>query len=112
MFGTKWYLPETVEEYKKIGNKGLTSSIDLTAGKQLDGWDVGYHSPKPMFKGQIPHEDCKFTGGKCYYDGSGLYAQDNEEILLRKGSEGVWAFLEKEWNTRFGKGGKVKQKCQ
>ncbi len=106
MFGTKWFLPETVDEYKRIGNKGKTPPTDLTQGKQIDGWDVGYHSPKPTYKGQTSREDCKYTGGKCYCDGSGLYAEKNEEILLREGSDGIWKFLEKEWNSRFGKGGK------
>ena len=101
-FGTNWFLPETIEEYKKIGNKGKTSPTDLTKGKQLQGWSIDYHSPKPMFKGhESTSNECKITGGKCYMDGSCLYASANEEILLREGSEGIWKFLEKEWKERF-----------
>ena len=102
LFGTKWYLPETIEEYLRIGNKGKTPPIDLIKGVQVHGWDVGYHSPKPMFKGQKAiTKKCAYTSGKCYCGGSGLYAEKNQEILIREGSNGVWKFLEKEWKERF-----------
>lgn len=104
MFGTDWYLPETVKEYKEKGNDMLSAPIILR-GKEdcgIDGWDIGYHSPKPMFKGQKLIK-CIYIKGGCYYDGSGLYAQDNQEILIRKGSQGVWKFLEKHWKQTFRK---------
>lgn len=104
MFGTDWFLPETVKEYREQGVKGDKTSVKLRGEKDrgVDGWDIGYHSPTPEFEGQSSM-DCKFIeGGKCYYDGSGLRARENQEILIRKGSEGVWKFLKEEWEARFG----------
>lgn len=110
LFGTNWFLPETIEEYLRIGNKGKTAPYDLTRGKQLHGWDVGYHSPKPTYKGHKPMKGkCRVLHGKCYYDGSTLRAVDNEEILIREGSEGIWKFLEKDWEARFGKRKKLSE---
>ncbi|KKN44324.1 hypothetical protein LCGC14_0694260 [marine sediment metagenome] len=55
------FLPETVEEYKRIGNMNNTDPCDLRdedgKPKGLECWDVGYHSPKPMFEGQTKR-DC------------------------------------------------------
>lgn len=64
------------------------------------GVDVGYHSPKPMYEGQEPM-DCHLIG-QCYYDGSGLRAESwLHEILLPKGSDGIWKALEEEYKSIF-----------
>jgi hypothetical protein len=65
--------------------------------------DLGYHSPKPMCVDDVPMEEsCPYLDGKpCYYDGSGLAAQNVWEILLEKGSDGVWEFLEKYYQETF-----------
>ena len=104
MLGTDWYLPETIKEYREKGVKNWRRTVRLRGENDcgISGWDIGYHSPKPMFKGQTSTK-CAYIKGKCYYDGSGLYAQENQEILIRKGSEGVWKFLEKDWKERFTK---------
>src|SRR5688572_4954779 len=35
--------------------------------------DLGYHSKVPTYEEQsMTDTDCKYTGGVCYYDGSGL----------------------------------------
>lgn len=70
-----------------------------------DAWDIGYHSPKPMYKGQkCIQRKCEVLGGKrCYYGGSGLRAKPLLDILLQKGSEGIWKELEKEYYIQFGK---------
>ena len=67
--------------------------------------DVGYHSSTPVFDGQDPVETCGYmNGGKCYSDGSCLQAYDLWNILLREGSDGVWAELERRYHERFGEG--------
>jgi hypothetical protein len=39
-------------------------------------WDLGYHSPKPLYEGQEPFDlDCDVIGGPCHYDGSSLSAE-------------------------------------
>ncbi len=104
LFGTDWYLPETVEEYKRIGNYNKTPPSNLRGNDScgVSGWDVGYHSPTSEHEGQLSSKKCVYIKGKCYYDGSSCRADDNQEILLREGSEGIWKFLEKYWDVEFG----------
>jgi len=105
VFGTDWFLPETVVEYKAKGvPKNDVEPFNLRGREEcgVDGWDVSYHSPKPMYEGQTESKvDCCYIGTKCYYDGSALHADENKEILIREGSEGIWKFLEKEYYERF-----------
>ncbi len=105
LFNTDWFLPETVKEYREKGNKNLPAPIVLRGKNDcgVNGWDVGYHSPEPMFEDQSCTEDCEYTGGDCYFDGSSLCAKDNQEILVREGSKGVWKFLERQWKRTFEK---------
>ena len=64
--------------------------------------DLVYHSPKSMYEGQDKLTDnCHILNGPCYYDGSGLNAQDPWNILLKEGSDGVWKFLEEYHNHVF-----------
>ncbi len=58
--------------------------------------DLGYHSKKPQYEGQESiQDDCEFCDGQpCYYDGSGLNANDAFYTLLNTGDKGLWAFLE------------------
>jgi hypothetical protein len=65
--------------------------------------DLGYHSPIPHYEGQIVvDEHCKYLDGRpCYYDGSGLNALRVYNILLEKGSEGVWKELEEYYENTF-----------
>lgn len=67
------------------------------------GYDVGYHSPVPMYEGQtMLSNDCPITGGVCYYDGSGLQAMKMVELLFREGVDAVWGSLEARWADQFG----------
>lgn len=63
--------------------------------------DLGYHSPVPMYEGQNSMGECNLLGGICYYDGSGLRAEEVLETLIREGSDAVWAFLDEEYARRF-----------
>ena len=66
------------------------------------GTDVGYHSPKPMYEGQTSMDCDLIEGGQCYYDGSGLLAdQWLREILIPEGSDGIWKALEKRYHETF-----------
>jgi len=105
MLGTDWYLPETIAEYKEIGNKGKTKPCDLRGDKEfLKCWDVGYHAKKQQYKGQRS-TPCDILKGKCYYDGSSLIGEDDKvvKMLLERGSDWIWKYLEKEYEIRFGK---------
>jgi hypothetical protein len=61
------------------------------------GFDVGYHADAPQYEGQEDsgHMDCAYRGsGKCFYDGSGLMAEDFVPILLMDGHGGVFRALQ------------------
>ena len=65
--------------------------------------DLGYHSYEPRYEWQDPITDsCEYLNGKpCYYDGSGLNAERIYEVLLERGSDGVWQELESFYNEVF-----------
>ncbi len=93
MFSVNAYLPHVVTR-QTHGDAGLYS-----------GYDVGYHSTYPMFEGQ-EQSDCDILpGGKCYHDGSSLYAADKcKEFFSIKGERidpHVWKFLEEEYMRTF-----------
>ena len=47
-------------------------------------------------------ESCPILGDKpCYYDGSGLRAEDVLQILIREGGEAVWKVMEESYAERF-----------
>jgi len=64
--------------------------------------DLGYHSPNPMYDGQESMGACQYLDGKtCYYDGSGLDAEEIYKVLVEKGSDAVWEELEKYYVETF-----------
>lgn len=66
------------------------------------GYDVGYHSPKPMYDGQKKFEECEYIEGGCYYDGSSWAASRLLEIFLEHGEDAIWKELEDDYKQRFG----------
>jgi hypothetical protein len=57
--------------------------------------DLGYHWRFPQYEGQPCMGECDVLHGAiCYYDGSGLHAEDVFARLLTDGEEAVWAVLE------------------
>jgi hypothetical protein len=67
--------------------------------------DLGYHSPYPMYEG---HEEwggrmeCDLLdGGVCYYDGSGLNAEEPWRILRHDGEAAFWRFMDCYWLETF-----------
>jgi hypothetical protein len=98
---TDWTLPHVQDEQKDRDFRGLS-------GIKPMGIDVGYHSPKPMYEEQdalCGPGECKYVpeGESCYYDGSGLRAdQWVRDFLLPKGSEGIWEALKEEYVRLFG----------
>jgi len=109
LFSTDWYLPDTQKEWLDKVHGARTEipqdirSPDLHKHRHISGWDIGYHSPIPMYKGQESiTEDCPVIGGVCYYDGSSLAVDRYLDILVSEGSDRVWRELEKEWESTFG----------
>jgi len=104
---TNWFLPHVMKELKHDTTWKYDDGV-WCPFKPLPA-DVGYHSPVPLYEGQtINYHDCEWTGGACYYDGSGLNAKRVFEILCKEGDEGVWKELEREYQLRF-EGGEVKE---
>lgn len=97
VFSTGMYLDETYEYWKKKGLHTEPNHPDFL------GFDVGYHSPKPMFRGHIiGRNDCEWIGKPCYCDGSIMRATDWLKILVEMGSDEIWRLLEKEYKETFG----------
>ena len=64
--------------------------------------DIGYHSPKPMYEGQIKRDKCDYLGGKpCYYDGSGLYAEEFMAEFINNGEDKLWTKMEGYYKETF-----------
>lgn len=92
---TGWQLPHVALELREKGADICLQTMPI---------DLGYHSPKPMYDGQPMMTDkCEFApdGGKCFYDGSSLNADPIFQVLLEKGSEGVWEELSKYYRYTF-----------
>ena len=93
---TNWHLPHVQKELDNRHN-----DHDHCHPMAVD---LGYHSPIPQYEGMEPINDCPYLDGKpCYYDGSGLAAEDLYQIFLREGDKAVWFRLEKNYLSLFGK---------
>lgn len=90
-----WMLPEIQAEL----NSGGAGDI---MGKPFP-YDLGYHSPVPVYEGQMTTPgECPILNGICYYGGSSLRADDVFNTLVRGGSEALWTYLDGEYEARFG----------
>lgn len=93
MIGTNWYVPTAREHLLGFPN---------TDKQKPEGWDVGYHSYKPMYEDQKPMDNkCHILDAPCYYDGSGCMADEWVEDFVAGGTEWLWTKLEEEYHRRF-----------
>lgn len=102
---TNWHLLHVTEEFvNKTIHKNVLDKYDIICSFLPTPVDIGYHSPVPRYDGQdMVTDSCKYLDGRpCYYDGSGLEAERVYNILLKDGSDGVWAELERYYNDLFG----------
>jgi len=66
-------------------------------------WDLGYHSPVPMYDGQQPiSHNCSVIDGICFYDGSTLNAEPILDTLITNGSISVWRAMAQYYYSIFG----------
>jgi hypothetical protein len=109
---SNWMLPNVAMEQRARTITDIRGRSQEDADRLLRvihepmGADVGYHSPKKLYKEQTGWADCRLLkaaglGDKCYYDGSGLAAIDMMEVLLKKGGEAVWKKLEEYYHRTF-----------
>jgi hypothetical protein len=98
--GTELYLAKQLKEWKETNNPYPFSNKE-----SITCWDVGYHSPKKMYKEQtICMNKCEWLNGKpCYYDGSSLRGEYDKvvENYLEYGDEWIWEYLEKYYRGLF-----------
>ena len=88
---TNWHLPHVHAEWNARGCRE-----PRFCGYKPMPADIGYHSKMPRYEGQtMLTSECEFTGGgPCYYDGSGLNAEEGFKILVAEGHEAVWKWME------------------
>ena len=95
---TNWQLPHiTKENEMKISSQEFPHLLCNPIPA-----DFGYHAKEPQYEDQSSY-DCDIFD-KCYYDGSGLYAQAVFDRLCMEGDKAVWEELEKAYIERFGDG--------
>lgn len=68
--------------------------------------DLGYHSPVPLYESQLALRgkgECPYLGHQdvCYYDGSGLNAQELWERDEDGAPESIWKALEEYYRDQF-----------
>jgi hypothetical protein len=63
--------------------------------------DAGYHSPEPEYEGQAEFDCDLLKCGKCYYDGSGLQAEEWFAQFLAGGEERLRELMKEEWDYHF-----------
>lgn len=100
MIGTEW-MPEAARNdvARRRAAHRLTRRDD--EGQKPVGYDLGYHAREPQYEGQRPHGECEYLGCACYYDGSGLAADELVEGFLNGGDDWVWNRLEAYYQCRF-----------
>jgi hypothetical protein len=65
--------------------------------------DLGYHSGTRMNSGQTFFKKCPWLDDhNCYYDGSGMGADQMATILIKEGTEALWAALHEFYQYTFG----------
>lgn len=95
VLSTGW-LPQHIKK-DEIGVRQIGRVIPFGAEDSSPmPFELGFYSKTPCYPGQEPlHEKCRWTDNQpCYYDGSGLKANDPFYALLNGGSEALWQFLD------------------
>ena len=96
LIGTDWYLPADQKSVAALPHSSWHET-------QPRGWDLGYHSPKPMYEEDKTMGPCEYLDGRpCYYDGSGLAAEPIRDRLLAEGDVAVWEELTRYYVRVFG----------
>lgn len=89
LIGTGWFLPVTP-------NKDLGTTYPA-------GHCVVFHTARPRYEGQPswdkpnPAAHCK-DWGRCYSDAGYLMAEEPARLLVEKGCDAVWEWLENQYN--------------
>ena len=72
--------------------------------------DLGYHADIPQYENQTLTDKCDCRpSGKCYYDGSGLNADETFRLLVTKGEEAVWKHMDDYYHSLITQPSKAKE---
>jgi len=95
MLGLGWF-----PQYSKPDRIGVRN---VECKGQSYPYDLGYHSKVARYDGaEVSHEACPYCDGEaCYYDGSGLNANDAMYAMCNGGGEGLWKFLDEYYDSVF-----------
>jgi hypothetical protein len=102
--GTNWYCKSAQSHLSCLPERLSSAAENALGGNryQPQGWDLGYHSPVPIYDGQTPiWDDCHVIGGPCYYDGSSLNAELLTDGFLEGGERFLWPALEAYYRHTF-----------
>jgi len=92
---TDWF-PKTTQE---ATSKGL-GIRRLANGVQPTPLEFAFHSPKPLDTVRNnKRTDCPYIEGECYSSYSPQTAEYLRDVLLVRGSEGVWSELEQRYRS-------------
>lgn len=99
---TNWHLPPVEKELREIPPKRIGGDYYYWQMRPMPA-DLGYHAYEPQYESQTAmSEICALLEDKpCYYDGSGLAAQELFRVLVSEGEEAVWQYMEKYYNDLF-----------
>lgn len=105
---TQWMLPHVQQEHddrcmRNIKMNAEYSDKTFEWNYHPKAWDIGYHSPVPLYEGQTKMERCDFFEGGCYYDGSSTAADEYLEVLIAKGSKAIWKKMKEYYRNVFEK---------
>lgn len=93
LMGTGW-----VPEKEEIGGWGYS---DWVAHRPFSR-DVGYHARTAHYEGQESMGQCEYLGAECFYDGSGLLAEEVMADFFDRGERAVWERLHRYYDRTFG----------
>lgn len=98
-------------QWEIVGPRGaMHFHVSIMDGNKYDptcGLEVHHNEPPEYMKDQAPSElKCWLTGGRCWHDGTSLYASETlwpmYKIFLEAGNhEAVFNSLESEYINRF-----------
>ncbi len=99
---TNWHLPDVQVEMIRRATENADPRMLLPLLGPMPA-DLGYHAKRPQYEEHpVIDNDCPYTGGPCYYNGSGLRARGVFDLLVTEGGEAVWKFLQEYYQEVFG----------